>query len=36
MNTLEFLSRFENDCLSFYGVLADEAADPELKGRYEP
>jgi rubrerythrin len=35
MNTLEFLSRFENDCLGFYKTLAAEAADPELKGLYE-
>lgn len=35
MNTLEFLSQFENNCLSFYKALADEASDPELKGLYE-
>jgi rubrerythrin len=35
MNTLEFLHRFENDCLSFYTTLAAETADPELKGLYE-
>jgi rubrerythrin len=35
MNTLEFLSRFENDCLSFYGTLAAETTDPELKELYE-
>ncbi len=35
MNTLEFLSRFENDCLSFYNTLAAETANPELKGLYE-
>ena len=35
MNTLEFLSQFENDCLSFYGTLAAETTDPELKELYE-
>jgi rubrerythrin len=35
MNTLEFLNRFENDCLSFYKTLAAETTDPELKGLYE-
>jgi len=35
MNTLEFLSGFENDCLSFYRTLAAETTDPELKGLYE-
>lgn len=35
MNTLEFLSRFENDCLSFYNTLAAEATSPEMKGLYE-
>jgi rubrerythrin len=34
MNTLEFLSQFENDCLSFYGTLAAETTDPELKELY--
>lgn len=34
MNTLEFLSQFENDCLSFYRALAAETADPELKRLY--
>jgi rubrerythrin len=35
MNTLEFLTRFENDCLSFYKTLAAETTDPELRGLYE-
>lgn len=34
MNTLEFLNRFENDCLDFYNTLGAETADPELKGLY--
>lgn len=34
MNTLEFLSRFENDCLGFYKTLAAETTDPELIGLY--
>lgn len=34
MNTLEFLARFENDCLSLYRTLAAEAASPELKELY--
>lgn len=34
MNTLEFLSRFENDCLSFYKTLAAETTDNELKVLY--
>ncbi len=34
MNTLEFLSRFEVDCLCFYKTLAAETADPELKRLY--
>jgi rubrerythrin len=34
MNTLDFLNRFENDCLSFYNTLAAETTDPELKGLY--
>lgn len=34
MNTHEFISNFENDCLSLYSVLADEATDPELKELY--
>lgn len=35
MNTLEFLSGFENDCLSFYKALAAETTNPELKGLYD-
>ena len=35
MNTLEFISHFENDCLSFYKTLAAETTDQELKGLYE-
>jgi rubrerythrin len=35
MNTLEFLSSFENDCLGFYRTLTAETADPELKEIYE-
>ena len=35
MNTIEFLNRFENDCLSFYRTLADETGDPVLKNLYE-
>lgn len=35
MNTLEFLNRFENDCLSFYRALAAETTDPELRGLCE-
>ncbi|MGB9082943.1 MAG: ferritin family protein [Desulfuromonadaceae bacterium] len=35
MNALEFLNRFENDCLSFYKTLAAETTDPELRGLYE-
>jgi rubrerythrin len=35
MNTLDFLSGFENDCLSFYRTLAAETTDPELKELYE-
>lgn len=35
MNTLEFLHRFENDCLSFYTTLAADTTDPELRGLYE-
>lgn len=34
MNTLEFLRRFENDCLSFYDRLSAETTDPELKRLY--
>ena len=34
MNTLEFINRFENDCLSFYNTLAAETTDPELKRLY--
>lgn len=34
MNTMEFLNRFENDCLSFYRTLADETDVPELKNLY--
>jgi rubrerythrin len=34
MNTLDFISRFENDCLSFYKTLAAETTDSELKGLY--
>lgn len=35
MNTLEFLSSFENDCLSFYRALAAGTTDPQLRGLYE-
>jgi len=35
MNTLEFLTGFENDCLSFYKALAAETTDPELRELYE-
>lgn len=35
MNILEFLNRFENDCLSFYNTLAAETTDPELRRLYE-
>lgn len=35
MNTLDFLNRFENDCLSFYNTLAAETTDPELRRLYE-
>lgn len=34
MNTLDFLISFENDCLSFYEVLASGTSDPELKRLY--
>jgi rubrerythrin len=34
MNTLEFLTGFENDCLGFYNTLAAETTDPELKELY--
>lgn len=34
MNTIEFLNRFENDCLSFYRTLADETDVPEMKSLY--
>ena len=35
MNALDFLNRFENDCLSFYNTLAAETTDPELRRLYE-
>lgn len=34
MNTLEFLARFENDCLSLYRTLAAETDNSELKALY--
>lgn len=34
MNTLEFLSRFEIDCLCFYKTLAAETKDPDMKRLY--
>lgn len=35
MNTIDFISRFENDCLSFYKTLAAGAESTELKRLYE-
>jgi rubrerythrin len=34
MNTLNFIIKFENDCLSFYKTLAADTTDPELKVLY--
>lgn len=34
MNTLDFLARFENDCLSLYRTLAAKTASTELKELY--
>lgn len=34
MNTLNYLSQFENDCLNLYEALGSETTDPELKNLY--
>lgn len=35
MNALEFMTRFEGDCLAFYETLGSDAQNPELKELYE-
>lgn len=34
MNAIDYLSRFENDCLDMYKILGSETHDPELKELY--
>lgn len=34
MNVLEFMTKFERDCLNFYETLGSEAKDPELTELY--
>lgn len=35
MNALEFMTRFEKDCLAFYEALGNGAKDDEMKELYE-
>jgi len=35
MNTIDYLTRFENDCLDFYNTLGSKTSDPELRKLYE-
>lgn len=35
MNAVELMTKFENDCLTFYEALGRETHDPELKELYE-
>jgi len=35
MNAIDYLSRFENDCLNLYNALGSKATNPELKELYE-
>lgn len=35
MNALEFMTKFERDCLSFYELLGRETTDREMKELYE-
>lgn len=35
MNAIDFMTKFETDCLTFYETIGSEATNPELKELYE-